>query len=907
MTSSHGRGARALARLLTSLYPRDFRTQFGDDMRVDFLDTLASRKGRGERARFLVAAFIDACRSAAAEHAANRVDSTRHFSRKHIMYGLGEDIRFGARALARRPAFVAAVVLTVALGIGANTAVFSLIDAVFLRPVSVAHPEAVVAVFQAISSKAPNGGTSYPVYRAIRESSRTLQRVAAAMSHSISIKGPAGVETLNAHVVSGNYFSTLGITPGLGRLIIESDDGAHGAAPVIVLSHQVWQRWYAGDPEIVGKTLTIAERPFTIVGVAPATFRGTELADVPDVWAPLSMLTSLGFGGLYAPSMDEELFRTHEFNWLETVARMRPGTTHESIAVELNQIVKRIPHERKIIGIDEPSLENPMSVMPITRSAALRDREALVRFVRLMSGVVLLTLLLACANIANLLLVRSSERAQELGVRAALGAGRARMIRQLFIESAILAISGAAVGLGVAVATIRALSAFTLPGSISLAQLDVSLDARVLAFTGLAAMGTAVLFGLFPAIRASRLDLAGFLRRDRASRSGGTVRNTLVATQIALALALLIGATLFTRSVRAGLSTDLGFDPRPLAAVTVDLRLQGYDKTRALEYYRAVEQRLRAHSEIERFAIASHVPLARMISLPFKAPDATTPDGRKNVKVAINSVSDDYFATIGLPLTRGRLFSQAELKAGDRVVVINEAAAKKFWGAANPLGRSLTVFNAQASVVIGVVPTTKYESVRDEDIPAAYLPLEREFGFGAVSVIARSNAPAAALRAIQQELASIDRNVTLRKPRLVGEQIDEVLMPQRFGLRLFAIFSLIALVVASIGVHGVVAYGVSLRRRELGIRIALGARTAHIYWTVLRGSLIAVALGALVGLGVGALGSPALVAFLYGVRPLDATAFTMATLALATAAVVASLFAARQAVRTDPVTSMRVE
>jgi predicted permease len=898
------RVARAFARVLVAMYPREFREEFGASMVRDFCETFASRRTAFDRARFIAAAIVDAVRSAAAERAASHTPAERGSS----MYGVTEDIRFGARALLRRPGFVAAVVLTLALGIGANTAVFSLVDAVFLRPVAVTEPERVVAIFHALSANAPNSGLSYPVYRAMRDGSQTLDGVAVAMSHPINVAGPAGNELLNSGVVSGNYFSVLGITPFAGRLVSESDDGAHGASPVIVISHRLWRRWSNADPNMVGKTVKIANRAFTIVGVAPPAFRGTELADVADLWAPVSMLTSLGFGGLYAPEMDAELFRTTAFHWLDAVGRVKPGVTHDVVAGELNRLLKRLPPTERRLLNEEPAAIDPMSVMPITRSAALRDRDSLVRFVRLMFGVVALTLLLACANVANLLLVRSSERAQELGVRAALGAGRSRIVRQLLIESAMLAAVGAVVGLGVAIGTVRTLAAFQLPGSIALAELDLALDARVLMFTALVAVGTALAFGLLPAFRASRFDLAALLRNERASRGGAAIRNTLVAMQVALALVLLIGATLFTRSLRAGLATDIGFDARPLAAVDVDLRLHGYDRARMLAYYAEAERRLRARPEIERVALATHVPLSRGVQLPFKAKDAVTAEGKRNIRFLVNGVSDDYFTAIGLPIVQGRVFSNEAADGPNRVIILNEAAAKRFWGSASPIGRSVNLFGGEAFTVVGIVPTTKSETVTDEAVPTAFLPLVRQAGFGnPASIVVRSAAPAAALRAAQQELRAIDRGISLRRPRLVGNQIDDVLMPQRFGTRLFAIFSLIALVVASIGVHGVVSYGVSLRRRELGIRIALGAQSSHIYWTVLRASLIAVAIGCGVGVAVGVVGSPALAVFLYGIRPLDGAAFGIAALALAVAAVGATVVPARRASRTDPVTSMRTE
>jgi predicted permease len=907
----HSRFARFCAATLLRLYPPAVRARFGSDMARDFLDTYASRRTGGERMRFLIAAIGDTLRSATAERREARSDvfgSDLQPARRATMYGLIEDVRFGLRSLRARPAFVAAVVLTLALGIGANTAVFSMINAIFIRPVAIVNPSRVVTIFQVMSSKQRDGLTFYPVFAGLRKESKTLAGVAALSSNRTTVKGPAGVETLVATVVSGSYFDVLGVRPFIGRLISREDDGAHGASPVIVISYRLWQRWFGADQQMLGKTVTMDNRAFTIIGVAPASFRGNSLATTTDFWAPLSMVTSLGIGTFYKPQYEHTLFAEHQLPWLTIVARKRAGIADAAVDAEINHIVAHIPHSFRLFGDTAAEPRSPLWTMPITQSAALRDRDALVRFVRLMFAVVVLTLLLACANVGNLLLVRSSERAQELAVRAALGAGRARIVRQLFIESAMLALLGAAVGLGFAVATVRALSAFTLPGSIALSELDLSLDGRVLWFTAAVAVGTAIAFGLLPALRASRVDVAAFLRNDRGSKAGTSIRNVLVAVQVALALTLLIGATLFARSLRAGLTTDLGFDPHGLAAVNVDLRTQGYDKPRMAEYFRDAERRLRGHPEIERVGIALHVPLAPATSLPMSSSDATTPSGAQSTRVITNSVSNDYFATLGVPILRGRMFNDAEAAGTETVAIVNEAAARAFWGRDDPIGRSLTMLMSNRRyTVVGVVKTTKYSSMADDDEAAVFYPLLQETGFGGVSVLVRSRTPASALHVIERELGAIDAGVALRKPRLVGDQMDDVLMPQRFGSRLFGIFSSIALVIAAIGVHGVVAYGVSLRRRELGIRIALGARSVHIYWTVLRGSLLAVAFGGIIGLGAGALGSPALAAFLYGIHPLDAAAFAGATAALTIVAVGATVIPARRASRTDPVASMRSE
>jgi predicted permease len=910
--AGHSAFARLVAAILLRLYPVHVRRRFGDDMTKDFLDTYASRESLARRLRFIAGATADAVRSGIAERREARSDSFGNDlqpASRITMHGFLEDVRFGLRSLRRRPGFVAAVVVTLALGIGANTAVFSLIDAIFIRPVGVSDPASLIAVYQASSAKYPTGPNAYPVYRAYRGGSRMTAGIAGSMSNRTSVTGPAGMEVLLASVVSGNYFDLLGVKPFLGRLIADADDGAHGASPIIVISHALWQRWYGGNADVLGKVVKIDNHQFTIVGVAPPQFRGTSLANAPDLWAPMSMTTSMGFGTFFGPEMDTEIFRTHEFRWVSVFARLRPGVAAPAVEDELNRIIEPIPHV--LTGGDPTAMKRPATVVPITRAAVITDRAELVHFVQLMLGVVVLTLLLACANVANLLLVRSSERAPELGVRTALGAGRARLARQLFLESVMLAAAGAAAGLLVAMGTVRALSAFSLPGAIAMSQLDLHLDARILAFTAVVGVGTALVFGLLPALRASSFDVAAFLRNDRGARSPALLRNLLVATQVALALILLVGATLFTRSLRAGLATDLGFDPRPLAAASVNLRMHGYKNPQAVAFYRDVLARLHARPELQHVAVAGHVPLAPVVGLPFTAADASTTEGAKGVILRMNPISNDYFATLSVPIVNGRGFNDIEgTGAGERVVVINEAAARAFWGDENPLGRMLgtRMLGPAPSRVVGVVKTTKYIALTDNAQPAIFFPLAQQPAFAnEMSIVARSTAPASALRAIREELTALDPNVAIRRPRLVGEQIDEVLMPQRFGARLFTIFSLIAVVVAAVGVHGVVGYGVTLRRRELGIRIALGARTGHIYWTVLRGSLIAVAIGCAIGLGVAGLGSPTLAAFLYGIRPLDVAAFASATLALIVAAVAATVAPARRAARTDPVSSMRTD
>ena len=904
------RPQRAMVRVYATairLYPREFRERFGAEMVATFRDAFESRPRGLARFRHTILALADVLCAALAERAdARRARAIPSIpvTKEGPMTGLAQDVRYGFRSLRRRPGFVAAVVGTLALGIGANAAVFSLVDAVFLSPVAVHRPDEVISIFQRPNPNTPHGGLAMPTYRAIGERSRTLAGAAAYTSHQVSIVGPAGPEQVNAGTVTGNYFTLLGIQPAAGRLIAPGDDVAPGASPVVVLSHRAWMRLYQGADSAVGATLRIGTRPFTIIGIAPARFRGTELADTPELWAPLSMITSLGIGGLFAERMTADIFSTHSFSWLDVVARVRPGATPASITTELNAIHAEVQRTRPKSEVERVEIPDPMSVVPATQAAALRDRESLVRFMRLMLGVVTVTLLLACANVANLILVRSSERAQELGVRAALGAARSRIFRQLLIENGLLAAAGGILGIPVAMVTIRALSAFSLPGSIALAGLDLSPDARVLGFTGCVAVVTVLVFGLLPALRASRQDLASIMRAHRTSSAGGATRNSLVAAQVALALVLLIGAALFGRSLRAGLTTDLGFDPDPLAAVSVDLRIHGYDQPRQLAYHDAVLARLQGQPGITEAALSIHVPLGRALSLPFSSPEATVTPPNKPTILVVNAVSDDYFDMLGIRLTAGRMFDAFESSGKGRVAIVTEATARALWGEGNAVGRTVKLFGPPYTVV-GVAHDIKYQSVRDTAVPAIYFPLAQESGLGGLTIAVRSDNPALGLRTLQREVAALDPNITVRRPRLVGDQIDDVLMPQRFGATLLGVFAGIALTIAAIGVYGVVSYSVAQRRGELGIRIALGAQGRDIYATVLRSSLLAVAMGTLAGIGVAVVATRALAVFLYGISPLDTVAFATAAGALVVAAVAASLIPARRAAGTDPVASMR--
>lgn len=913
-----------LLRLALRAYPPAFRARFGAEMLETYREQWQAERGM-QRFRHTTLAVLDLLTGAAAEWFAvlgthrpprpRTTTPTSHHGTHHTtdrgsaMRSLLHDLRFALRSLRRRPGFAAAVIITLALGIGANATVFSLVDAVLLHPLPVHEPGRVVAVYEATSEKSPYGGMAYPNYRDLSDRTSTLSGLAAFYVADVAVAAGDRSEQRSAAVVSGNYFDVLGLSPTAGRLLTPQDDGTSGASPHVVLGHDYWTSRFGGDPTVVGETVRIAGNAFTVVGVAPRGFRGTELTSAPDIWVPMAMHQSLSLPLISMPTALETRF----LSLFHLVGRLRDGVTAEQAAAELNTLLAQVQQENPspMAGMGGPAIATPISVLPAGEGAALRDRDGLVRFVRLLLGAVTLTLLLACVNVANLLLVRGAERAGELGIRVALGAARWRIAWQLLVESLLLALAGAVVGLAVGVLVMRLLSTFSLPGGVPLERVGLGLDGRVLAFTIVLSVLTALASGLVPALRSTRVDPADAMRAHGGRTTGRAPRGVLLGTQVAISLVLLVGAALFLRSVRAGLATDIGLDPRPLVAVSMEPRLSGLEKERALALYRDAMESVSAIPGVAAVAVATHVPLERLPKLSFTADEGglTGADGMPvRVSAGVVSATPGYFAAIGVPLRAGRDLAASDDDGAPRVVVLNESAARVLFGDASPLGRQVTMWGEMRYTVVGVVRDTKYESVSDDAVPGVFMPLAQESGIGAVSIIARVADPRhapAVLSALRAVLRDADPSVPLRDARLVERQVDAVLMPQRFGATLLSIFALVALVISAVGIHGTVAYTVSQRAAEIGIRGALGAQPGDILRLVLRRTAVALALGTTAGALVALAGTRIVRQFLYGVTPTDVVAFGVAAGVLVATGLIVAIVPARRATRIAPVSAMR--
>ncbi|MCA1815293.1 MAG: ABC transporter permease [Acidobacteria bacterium] len=811
------------------------------------------------------------------------------------------DVRHGWRALRKRPGLTLAAVVSLALGVGANTAIYSVARAVFLRPLAVRDPATLVAVADKV--------LSYPAYTELRDENHVCAGLAAYASRQMNLEHDgAQPARVSSYVVTGNYFGVLGVGASVGRTLLPEDDEATSAPQVAVLSDHLWREQFGGDRGAVGKTVRLNGVPFTVVGVAPAEFRGTMLAASPDVYVPVANWSRLATG-FYA-TLD---ISRRGWSWLSVVGRLRPGVAVGRAETELNQLARQ---NREANGQRTPP-DFHYDVRPLAVAATgLESRAEIVRFMSLLAAVVAVALLIACANVANLLLARAASRRREIGVRLALGASRARLVRQLLTESVMMSLAGGALGLLVALWATSLLSAFSLPGYIALGRLDLGLKPDVLAFTFLLALATGVGFGLAPALSAAKADLVTALKDQGATGapSRARVRGALVAAQVALCLLLLVCAGLFSRSLRNALNINLGFEPERVAAVSVNLGLQRYDEPRARAFYESLRERVAAQPGVESAAWASELPLGGGRDAEGLEIEGYTPasdDGSESLDVG--AVSPGYFKTLGIELLAGRDFAAQDRDGAPGAVIVNEALARTYFGGQNPLGKRIKIPREKdAYTVVGVARDHKFVDLRTEPPPEVFFPVAQrmsDYGLTDIHLVARARGGDAEslLPALAREAHALDASVPLVNPRTLADCVRDQLAAQRFGSTLLALFSLLALALAVVGIYGVVAYSVAQRTREFGIRIALGARAGDILRLVLGRGSLPVFVGLAVGLAAAAASTRLLAAFFYGLAATDPATFAAAAALLAAVALAACYLPARRAAKVDPMIALRDE
>jgi predicted permease len=845
------------------------------------------------------------------------------------------ELRYALRMIRKTPGASAIAVLSLALGIGANTAIFSLVDAMLLKLLPVRAPQELHQVARNMRGR-PSVSWDYPDYCAFRDRNHSFTGLVATSS-----PGPLGLqmadfradatELVYASHVSGNCFDVLGVEPALGHLLNAQDDRTPGASPYAVLSYDYWQRRFAADPHVVGRTVRLNGYPFTIVGVARRGFRGLDVTASPNLFVPITMRGQTG-------GLAVGVWNSRHFWWLQVTGRLAPGATPAQATAQLTAIY-RAQEEAERQADPRAGLSNAgqaMLLMPASRgwSGVRNTMEKPLLVLMVVVGVVLL---IACANVASLMLARGVARQREIAIRLAVGATRVRLAGQLLVESLALSLLGGLLGLVFAYLCVQMLLGFVPRMGSGQVDLHVSPDLRLLAFAFGVSVLTGVLFGIAPALQSTRPDLVPALKDDvlgdRAwrgrRRSRLTLRKALVVAQVALSLLLLVGAGLFVRTLQNLRDLDTGFRRDRTVLATIDPGRNGYKGQRLRDFYEQLRARVQRLPGVRSASLASITPLGGMQWNGDFRPEGYTFKAGEQKWVEFNSVSPRYFETVGIPMMLGRDFRDldnpaytldppAELRRGPEpdlpgphVTIVSESFAKRFFEGRNPIGMHVCLQEeydpARAYEVVGVVKDARYFGMREAVEPMIYVPAWRPGPESKVLCIRTARDDGAVVADVRREVTAIDAAVPVLASRTMREQIDEDIVVERLIATLSGFFGLLALLLAGVGLYGVIAHTVSRRTREIGIRMALGAQRSSVLWLVLRDAALLVAGGAAVGIPAALVLTRLVRTFLYGVGAQDFFTLAAGVVMLVVVAAVASLVPARRATSIEPNTALRCE
>ena len=818
------------------------------------------------------------------------------------MNTLWHDLRYGVRMLFKRPGFTAMAVLTLALGIGLNAAIFSIYNTLILRPLPVRDPSHVVNLYSEVRGERHSDSLSYPEFVYYRDNNSTFSALAAYAGGRVllgSTTSSSEPEWLHTQLVSGNYFDLLGARPVLGRGFLPEEDKVPGARPVVVLSYAFWQSRLGADPAIIGKSLILNSLPYTVIGVAPKGFIGTDV-DAPGAWIPMMMSANVQA----SPSLLED----RESSWLLAVGRLKPGITLDQSQAEMAVLADRFHaadknHEHK-------------STVVVTPGGFLSPSQQsdVAPFAVLLMAAVGLVLLIACANVANLQLVRGVSRRKEMGIRLSLGASRIRLIRQLLAESMLLSAVAGVAGLFLAWwAAALFVSLMHPPGQKAL-SLQIALDWRVAIYLAGISLSAGFVTGVVPALRASRQDPLHAIRGESVGssfRSSSRLRAILVASQVATSLFLLVAAGLLVRALGKARSVDPGFNLTQVAVLSPELRVRGYTKPRAAEFDRQLVQRAAAIPDVVSVALGHTIPLGDSFTeTSIMAQGHEPAPGQPAPAVNYNVVSSEFFATVGIPLLQGRSFTDAEIANGARLAIVSASLARMLWPGQDAVGKYLRSSKKSALYeVVGIAGDVRNVYLWSPDLPYLYLPPlpENMDSFTDMSVFVRTEGNAGPVLAALPGIARLIDPAVPVTSHLLADNLATWIWPSQIGAGLAAGLGLLALVLAAVGVTSVTAFAVGQRTREIGIRMALGADPNRVVRLFVMQTGRLVLIGAVMGLALAAAASRVLAGFLYGISAVDSIAFIGVTLLLTAVALTACWIPARRATKVDPLVALRYE
>jgi predicted permease len=816
------------------------------------------------------------------------------------MQTLWQDLRFGARMLLKKPGFTLIAVFTLALGVGANTAIFTWLKAIILQPLPGVAASDRLVMLHSVAQRSGNQAivVSYPDYKDYRDRNEVFSGLAAFNADTFNLMDSGGQpERVFGSLVSGNFFEVLGVRASLGRTFAPDEDRTPGTHPVVVISHRLWQRRFAADPTLIGKTIRLNKRDFTVIGVAPEGFSGSWVGLALDLWAPLMMSPQLSQMG--------DPLNWRDNHWLSVIGRLKDGVTFEQAQANAQniaaQLAKDYPKDDEGIGatlftlIDEPYGAGQMAPW----------------FVVLMV-VAGLVLLIACANVANLLLARAAGRGREMGIRVALGAGRGRLVRQMLTESLLLAVMGGAGGALLAAWLSDAMSGMVPPLGFPLG-LNLEWDYRVPGFALALTLLTVLAVGLVPALVATKVDPLVSIKNGVGAASSlmrrGRLRGALVVTQITVSLVSLLCAGLFIRSLAEQRKANLGFDPDRALLVSMELFPSGYDEKRGVEFYRQLVARVAALPGVESASLSNQVPpllLGSKSSGSFEI-EGYTLRADETIDVACESVAPRYFQTMRIPLVEGREFTDADHAQSASVVIVNETMARRYWGPGHsPVGGRLSKDN-RWSTVIGVARDIKYLGPTEPAQPWIYYPHAQNY-WSTMTLVARTTGdPLQALPGVRAAVRALDPTLLMFDEKTLTTHSGVLLFLDRIVVTFLSAFGLLALMLASIGLYGVMAYSVTARTREIGIRMALGAQTGDVLKQMIKQGMVLALIGVGIGLAAAYAFTRLMASLLYGVSATDALTFTLVSLLLAAVALLACYLPARKAAKVDPMIALRHE